>query len=376
MTDINKAGVRAALPPRREPYWRHLEGTGYIGYRKMESGSETWQARWRPDRGTPLQQSLGRLSKANDFAAASKAAREWFAQCEQGVPKAGTVEEACKAYVDNISVMKPDAALEPHQRFKVWVYKKSFGRKRLGKLRPIDVQKWRDSLIADGKRNKASANRILRTFKAAMNYAKHSGMVERDNAWTNVKPYPVADGKREVYLTKKQVKEMLDAAPSDLANLLRGYLYTGCRPGELPKARVKDFDAKAGLLTLATNKGRDGISRKRKIPLAGAALAFFKDQAKGKFPNTYLMTKLDGEPWERQQWYRGIQAVRANVDSLPNELCAYNLRHTTISNWLANGVNLEVVAKVTGTSIAMIEKNYYQFIPTDVADQLSAIDII
>ena len=88
------------------------------------------------------------------------------------------------------------------------------------------------------------------------------------------------------------------------------------------------------------------------------------------------MTQANGEPWLKHEWQRGIQTIRAGVDSLPNNLCAYNLRHTTISNWLTNGVNLEVVAKVTGTSIGMIEKSYYQFIPTDVADQLSAIEIV
>lgn len=109
MSDIHRAGTRAKLAPRREPYWRHLEGTGYIGYRKMPSGVETWQARWRGDDGKPLQKSLGKVSKANDFTAASTAARSWFGQRGQGVPKAGTVEEACKAYVKNLAKEKPEA---------------------------------------------------------------------------------------------------------------------------------------------------------------------------------------------------------------------------------------------------------------------------
>jgi len=47
-------------------------------------------------------------------------------------------------------------------------------------------------------------------------------------------------------LTKQQVKVLLDAASTDLNALLTGFLYTGCRPGELVKARVKDLDVRAG----------------------------------------------------------------------------------------------------------------------------------
>ena len=44
---INRAKTRKALKPRREPYWLNVAEGGYLGYRKMESGSETWIARWR-----------------------------------------------------------------------------------------------------------------------------------------------------------------------------------------------------------------------------------------------------------------------------------------------------------------------------------------
>ena len=369
--EINKAQVRKTLLPRREPYWRHLEGTGHIGYRKMPSGVETWQARWRGDDGKPLQKSLGRVTGRSDYLTACKAARDWFAQCEQGIPQSVTVEGACKAYVENLEVLKPNAAIDPDQRFRKLIYNNSFGRKRLDRLRVADVQQWRNSLIADGRRKKQSANRLLSMFKAAMNYARRSQLVATDAAWISVKPFPNPDGRRDIYLTSRQIKDLLGASPNDLAILLRGYLYTGCRPGELPKARVKDLDVLQGVLTLSTNKGRDGKARRRQVPLSPDALTFFKRQTKYKLPEAWLLTQANGEPWAKQNWVRGIQEIRSKVGSLPVELCAYNLRATTISNWLANGVNLEIVAKVTGTSIGMIEHNYYQFIPTDVAHKLT-----
>lgn len=62
MTDIHKVGHRQKLAARRESYWRHVEGSGYIGYRKMpKTGSETWLARWYSDDKKREYCSLGNL---------------------------------------------------------------------------------------------------------------------------------------------------------------------------------------------------------------------------------------------------------------------------------------------------------------------------
>ena len=129
-------------------------------------------------------------------------------------------------------------------------------------------------------------------------------------------PFPLQTDAEKIYLTNSQIKDLLDASPNDLAILLRGYLYTGSRPGELPKARVKDMDQSQGVLTLSTNKGRDGRARRRQVPLSPDALRFFKQQTKDKLPEAWLLTQANGEPWAKQNWVRGIQKIRRKVDSL------------------------------------------------------------
>jgi hypothetical protein len=212
MTDVHRAGVRAKLKARNEPYWRHVEGTGYIGYRKPISGTQTWQARWRSGDGKRLQQSFGRVTKANDFAAASQAARDWFNKCEQGVVRFHTVEDASRAYLRNMAEEKPDAVLYSRQILTKHVIGTSFGKRKLDKLLPDHVRTWRAGLVTD-KRSKTTANRILTSFKAAMNFAYRDGMTTSNRAWSVVSRYSVETRQRDNFLTKQQAKILLDAAP-------------------------------------------------------------------------------------------------------------------------------------------------------------------
>ena len=50
----------------------------------------------------------------------------------------------------------------------------------------------------------------------------------------------------------------------DLADLFRGYFYTGGRPGELPKARVRDLSVRETKITLTSAKNKKGDLSTRK----------------------------------------------------------------------------------------------------------------
>lgn len=379
MRDLSKVGVRQKLPLRNEPYWQSLGGTGYIGYRKSESGVETWQARWRGEyldqstgtvKSGVFQRSLGKLSDENDYQAACKEAQIWITQCERGIPKTATVEDACKAYVRNCGKDRPTAALHAGQQFKKLVYGKTIGKKRLDKLRAIDVRNFRDSLVTD-KRQKITVNRIMRIFKAAMNFAKRNQMVDTDVAWQGVEQYKCKEGRRENYLTKEQIQDLLDAAPEDLENYIQGLVYTGARPGDLARATVADFDPKTGTLTLETGKGRG--YRKYQSSFQGEPLRFFKELTRWRKATDPLLPAANGESWYKMSWQRGISQLRKDVESIPDNFVAYDLRHTTISRWVADGVPVATVAQVTGTSIKEIQKHYHKFEPSVVAEQLSRI---
>jgi integrase len=305
---------------------------------------------------------------------AKTAAEVWFESCRMGTVRPGSVEEACKAYVANVRIEKNERAAQfAEWTFKANVYDTAFGRTALDKLRSKQVEDWRNSLVTED-RKQNSVNRILRSFKAAMNYAHRHNMVHTDKAWKVVQQFKASDGQRDTWLEPEQRQALLASASPELATLLRGWLYTAARPMELPAARVKDFDAKTGTITFTTHKG-DGSARVRSVPLSPDAVRFFKQQCQSKLPSAFVFTNVTGEPWSRHQYAAEIREAVQKA-KLPKGTVAYTMRHIMISEWLLAGIDVVSVAKAAGTSVMMIEKNYAKFIRSHFAERLATVRVV
>lgn len=72
-----------------------------------------------------------------------------------------------------------------------------------------------------------------------------------------------------------------------------------------------------------------------------------------------------------------IAAHNKDVDPkkrIPVEASAYSFRHARISELLQlHGVDPLTVAAQTGTSLAMLEKAYFKFIPNALREKLAAV---
>ena len=384
------AGVREKLgrQPRHEPYWQNIGPGRKLGLRFRENGVGSWFAKWTSDRklesGTRpqvLQTMLGHTD-ALDHAAALKAATEWGQHRESGLPRAGTVESACKEYLANQKSEKGErAAYFSRKRFEALVYPAPIGSIALDKLATRDLERWRDALVTP-KRRKNSANRDLRSLKAALNFAFQRGMCPSDAAWRRVKPLKGAgarDGQRTAYLSPAQRRRLLDKADPDTADFVRALLYSAARPNEIQAATVADFDPAQKTLRLVSLKGQ-GEERVRYVPLTPAAVDFFKQLSKDKLPKANLTT-CERLPWARHLWADGIRAAlkAANEqiedpnERLPTDVVAYTMRHCAITDMLGAGVDVSSVAKIAGTSIAMINSHYAKFVQADVRERLAAI---
>jgi integrase len=313
---------------------------------------------------------------------ALKEATVWWEQCVGGVPRASTVEAACKEYVANQRSEKGERAAEfSTGRFKLHVYDQPFGAISLDKLTTRDLERWRDGLVTE-KRRKNSANRDFRSLKAALNFAFHRGMCPSDAAWRRVKPLRgegARDGQRTAYLSPEQRRQLIAKAHADTADFLRALLYSAARPNEMQAACVSDFDPLQKTLRLVSLKGQ-GEERVRYVPLVGASADFFSGLTKGKLPKAPLVS-FQRLPWARHLWAAGIRAalkaanedIENPPDRLPPDVVAYSMRHCAITDMLRAGVDVSSVAKIAGTSITMINSHYAKFVATDVREKLSAI---
>ena len=356
---IDSKTKRAKLVPRREPYWATLEKFAALGYRKPATGEGTWIARRRDEDGKSRYHALG---THESFDSAAKAARVWLADCAKGVVKAGvTVKEACADYVTALEQEKRKAtAADAKGRFKRLVDTASIGRVPLSRLTSLQIQKWLNDQIDDTddadeediRRSKDTANRNLASLKAALALAHENRLVSSSDAWAVVKPFSKVGARRkDAFLTMEARTALLAACPDDLRTLAHAALLIGARPGELATLTVGDFNKDQGVLTL---RGKTGA---RTVAISTAAFEFFTKTSKDKTPAAPMLATSYGQAWNKDSWKKPFKEAAAKA-GLPDGVVLYSLRHTAISEMIAAGMDSFIVAKITGTSVAMIEKNY------------------
>lgn len=373
--DITQAGYRKLLEPRREPYWhRHASGD-YIGFRKLDDETGTWIARHRSKDGKQHYRALGAFQS---FDEAMKKAREWFAQCDGGSPEVVTVTQACERYVTDRRAEKGEGtAKDAEGRFRRLVYSNPIGRIALSDLRTAHVTDWRNAQIDTDpddddpdaeRRAKDSANRNLATLKAALNLAYRMGLVSSTAQWDRVDSFQKVGKRRERFLTVPERKRLLAAASPELTRLLRAVLLTAARPGELAAATVGDLDT-AGLLTL------DGKTGRRIIPLSPDALSHLKSCAGKRDHQAPLLARADGKAWTRYDWRDQVGAARV-IAGLPDDVVMYNLRHVAISEMSISGIDVLTVARIAGTSVAMIQKHYGHLSKDGIVAKLARVKML
>jgi integrase len=382
--DLSRKKVRDRLPARKEPYWQRLAEGAYLGF---YAKAQTWHARYRKragqdPKGKPkFKQEWKALGEALEFDEAKRRAEEWLAQFS-GSPvrttRRDTVRAALETYLADLKRHgRAGAAKEALGRFTCVVWEDAIASVKLEDATQDDFLEWRDRLT-DG-RQPRTINRHVRSVVAGLNRAKQLGHVGNPEAW-HLKPLTddVEDeGDTAVFLAPEQRRAIIEKAQQQLGEFLRGLELTGARPKELAAAKSDDFDGQT--LRLAHRKGRPPKLRVRHVVLGQDGVEFFKRQAKGKV-HRLLFTRHDGEAWTNNYWARELRKVIAAVnaeargkDRIPAGASAYSFRHARISELLQiHGVDPLTVAAQTGTSVAMIEKTYFKFIPNAMREKLAA----
>lgn len=378
MTDLTRKSSRERLRIRREPYWQRIAAGAQLGFRR---GSDTWVAKYRDRAKVRHYKALEGVIEYDD---AMTQARAWLEQIGSAVTrsaKRGTVREALEAYLEWLREQgRAATATEAEGRFKLCVYGDTLAGLRLEDATGDDFREWRQRL-RDG-RQARSVNRHVRALVAGLNRAVRIGHMGNPQAW---QLEALADdteeaGETAVLLTPEQRAALLRAATPATAVFLRGLEYTGARPGEIAAATVANLDATAGTLTLYHRKGRPARLRPRVVALTTDARTFFADRVKKKTPAGFLFTDPDGAQWRRHAWAREFRDALAKVNKkargkarIPLGASAYSFRHARISELLqVHGVDPLTVAQQTGTSLAMIEKAYFRFIPAAMLEKLDA----
>ena len=367
---LHLASVRNCLKPRREPYWGPpLEQGRFVGVRKRDDGTCSWIARLRDDDGRQKYRSLGQVTDKFNHTAAKRAAADWFRNYDVDViDKPLTVAQACREYVADLEVEdRYDTARDAGMRFQRSVYDQPLGRVLVEKLKTSRLKAWRNALGGA----KSTQNRNLGNLKAALNFAvdQHRVGAAVAQQWRAVKRHKNAGTRRELYLDLQQRRALVEACGGAIRDLIEAAALTGARPGELVKALRGHFDARTGCVRFSGKTGS------RTVPLSPAAIDLFKRLAQGKLPAAHLLTRDDGKPWAHSDWDALVRDA-AKKAKLPKGVVLYTLRHSWITEALLAGMATLDVARLTGTSLVMIEQHYGHLVAEAARERLAAVDML
>ncbi len=415
---LTTRAARDRLPPRKEPYWRGIEGGIALGYRRGSQGS-AWLARVL-DAGRYREQRLGHAddilpadgADVLDFRQAQAKAVAWAARARRiaaGLEadpakqpaKPYTVAEALADYLTDMqargarSLATTRTAAAAHiipalgslavvrlTRDKVRAWHRGLStapaRSRGGKPDPASA--------ADPdapRRRQATANRILTILKAALSHAREEGrIIGPDDAWRLVKPFRGADAPKVRYLADDECVRLANACPPDFRALVTAALLTGCRYGELAAMRAGDLDHQAGTVNIPRSKS----GKARHVVLTDEGREFFARVALGKVADAVLFqrdaiarqaTRMAPAEMRRGAWGKSDQ-FRAMADACKAARIAptvsfHVLRHTYASRLAARAVPMVVIAAQLGhADTRMTERHYAHLAPSYVADTVRA----
>jgi integrase len=367
---INTLNRRKQLKPRGWPYWQPVAKGKAIGFHRTKLGG-AWRARTRTPEGRHIYEALGG-DLNSEYEDMLYKAQEWFKSVETVEDTGYSVKQCVADYVAHLQVENgPGSAKGVKQRLEKHLQPK-LGKVELRKLTTRQLKSWHIGLVkTDGdpevvRKSKDSANRILSQAKAAFNVAYRSGLVNSDTAWKRVSAFRDVGEARKLFLTDKQVNDLLKYSSGGFHDLVYGAVLTGARYGELASARVHDLDLVHGALILTGKTGS------RQCYLADDALTFFRKLSHDKLPGAWLFLKDNGETWGKSHQHRPMKEAVQKA-KLPNESVFYSLRHYHISKALLAGLPMQLIAENCGTSVRMIEKHYGKFLPEDRRAMLNKV---
>ncbi len=221
-------------------------------------------------------------------------------------------------------------------------------------------------------RSTATKKRYRAVLSHFLGWTKRQGL-RPDNPAAEVEVAPVRANRRE-HLTEEeeaavlrtvQAQEVLDGhARRWLTDWLAFGCCTGLRPGEQQALRWSAVDLAEAVVHVGRGHRTKTANSARTVPVRGAALDVLQRRAaeragEGDGP---VFTGATGSTVEMRYLSKQLArfAVAAGVEK---NITAYSLRHSAGTRLALAGVPLFIIARILGTSVAMVERHYAAYAP-------------
>lgn len=158
---------------------------------------------------------------------------------------------------------------------------------------------------------------------------------------------------------------------------------TGLRPEEWQALERRDVDRRAGILTVRRTISSGVVvdltkteRSRRQVPLSRRALVAL-EELPPRLDTPLLFSAPSGGVLNLDNWRRRVWAPAVEASGTARPARIYDLRSTFASDALAAGVSVFELARVMGTSIAMVERHYGTLLDgasEGIAGRLDALD--
>jgi integrase len=391
---LDSREARRRLKIRGKPYYRALDRSIHLGYRRLAGGvAGTWCVRLYAGKQTYRVEKIGMADDVSDadgtvvldfYQAQAKAREHVMAGRTDGGPL--TVAKAMSQYVDWLDVnrktgkdarLRADALINP-----------ALGHILVAALTADQIRKWHADLAKTAprirtreglrqqyaafdkhdeeakRRRKVTANRTLTYLRAALNLAWREGHVASNTAWARVRPFDGVNVARVRYLQVAEAKRLINACDPDFRLLVQAALETGARYGELCALQVNDFNVDSG--TIAIRQSKSG--KARHVVLTDEGSGFFRQLCTGRAGSEIMLLRADGGPWLKSHQC-AMMAEASQRAKITPPVNFHALRHTWASLATMAGMPLMVVGKNLGhRDTRMVEMHYGHLAPSYVAD--------
>ena len=292
-----------------------------------------------------------RIARGEDPGAEVKAAR-----------KEMTFEELAAEYMRRHARPHKRSADDDEAMLRLYV-PSGWNSRRLSDLTAEDVSRRHTDI---GGEHPYAANRFLALLRTMFNLARHWKLFKGDNPAVGIKQFP--ERKRERYLTIEELERLNAALLEEPDWRWRAYFplaaMLGARRSELLSAQWQYIDLKEGTWLIPKTKA----GRSLLLPLAAPIVAMLEElpsrgQSEYVFPGKGTSGHLvePKKAWQRVLKRAGVEAARV-----------HDLRHTTASLMINQGIGLPLIGRVLGHSQVATSARYSHLQLKSVRDALAA----
>jgi integrase len=195
---------------------------------------------------------------------------------------------------------------------------------------------------------------FAKALKACFNWGVDQEIISR-NPFVNLKRSFVDTENRDYVdndVWQAIMAEVKDKAFQDFLTAIRE---TGCRPGEVRKVTAAHVKDKTWQFYRHKTVKK---TQKPRIVWLSPVMQELTARLVEQNPTGPLFLNTLGQPWTKDAVRQRFDSLRTSLN-LKKHVVAYAAgRHSYITDAIANGVSKDVIAKLTGTSIKMIDRHY------------------